>query len=375
MKHFKRLVDWQMLRDLAAYYSSQKRYTKKLPLPGDPKKGRKLSKQCSGCHGVLGSTLLASMPDLAGQNAGYLTKAIMDYQNGNRQNALMRSAVRSLEPSVIKDLASYYAQLKPNETVVGENKKSFDPISQGRRLAVNCQGCHGIDGNSVKPGTPSINTLSLEYFISALKDYRDGTRQHRMMTAFTKQLNAIQAEKLGLYYAQAKPITATQTTTMVEPDTELLVNCNGCHGYKGVSTNEQTPSLAGQDKTYLRAAIKAYQSGLRPNEAMQNATSKLSLETVDILAGYYSAQTPKSPSPRVLEPPKVLAKKCDRCHGQTGHSTQATTPTLAGQFEAYLVRAMLDYKNGDRINSMMFSMIDVLSLSEIEGIAAYYSTQ
>ncbi len=49
-------------------------------------------------------------------------------------------------------------------------------IEAGRAKAVMCQGCHGLDGNSVIPMFPKLAGQHATYLESALKAYRDGLR-------------------------------------------------------------------------------------------------------------------------------------------------------------------------------------------------------
>lgn len=71
---------------------------------------------------------------------------------------------------------------------------------------------------------------------------------------------------------------------------------------------------------------------------------------------------------------KVKSSACKRCHGESGISKHPKYPSLAGQQEQYLVKAMKDYKNGTRDDSTMRSIILGLSDSSIKDIAAYYSS-
>lgn len=65
---------------------------------------------------------------------------------------------------------------------------------------------------------------------------------------------------------------------------------------------------------------------------------------------------------------------CMACHGKDGISIAPTYPNLACQKEQYLVKAINAYKSGARNDPMMKPMVAPLSDSDIENIAAYYST-
>ena len=68
-------------------------------------------------------------------------------------------------------------------------------------------------------------------------------------------------------------------------------------------------------------------------------------------------------------------EKFHGCHGSKGESSTAALPRLAGQSEAYLVRAMKAYQDKERKVKDMNETHAGLSLMEIKGIAAYYAKQ
>lgn len=71
---------------------------------------------------------------------------------------------------------------------------------------------------------------------------------------------------------------------------------------------------------------------------------------------------------------KVASANCTGCHGMGGKSTNPNNPNLAGQKEAYLVKATKAYRDGQRKDPMMSSMVSGLSDADIENLAAYYSS-
>jgi len=65
--------------------------------------------------------------------------------------------------------------------------------------------------------------------------------------------------------------------------------CVACHGANGVSSNPAWPSLAGQHRDYLVAALAAYKNGSRKNDMMAGIAKDLSDADVQALAGYYAS--------------------------------------------------------------------------------------
>lgn len=71
---------------------------------------------------------------------------------------------------------------------------------------------------------------------------------------------------------------------------------------------------------------------------------------------------------------KALSGNCTGCHGMNGKSNNPNYPSLAGQKENYLVKAIKDYKTGARKDPMMGSMVSGLSDADIANLAAFYSS-
>jgi cytochrome c553 len=67
------------------------------------------------------------------------------------------------------------------------------------------------------------------------------------------------------------------------------------------------------------------------------------------------------------------ALQCQTCHGLDGLSKLPEAPNIAGQVEAYLVKALGDYKSGARQNEMMSVVAPILSDEDIADLAAYFA--
>ena len=70
---------------------------------------------------------------------------------------------------------------------------------------------------------------------------------------------------------------------------------------------------------------------------------------------------------------KKKALQCQTCHGMDGLSKLPEAPNLAGQVEAYLAKALGDYKSGERKNDMMSVVAPALSEADIADLAAFYA--
>ena len=72
---------------------------------------------------------------------------------------------------------------------------------------------------------------------------------------------------------------------------------------------------------------------------------------------------------------KQKSEACAACHGSDGNSPAGPDfPRLAGQPSDYLLKALRDYKSGERKNPIMGGQVVNLSSQDMADLAAYYSS-
>lgn len=79
---------------------------------GDAANGRVLARACSVCHGKLGLASDPEVPNLAGQSAFYVEKALDDYRSGAREDRRMTLMAQALTDEAIEDLAAWYESIE-----------------------------------------------------------------------------------------------------------------------------------------------------------------------------------------------------------------------------------------------------------------------
>jgi cytochrome c553 len=85
---------------------------KKMVSEGD---GKRILPPCFVCHGANGQGEKIDIPSLAGQQADYFERSLMEYKNDQRHNDIysrMRLIAKQLSAAEIKALSYYYQQLK-----------------------------------------------------------------------------------------------------------------------------------------------------------------------------------------------------------------------------------------------------------------------
>lgn len=106
------------MRNVAAYFAS----TRCVVTGGDQAKaelGKAKAANCAACHsagglygkGSVGISGSSAWPNLAGQNAEYLSNTLKAYRDGSRTHAVMTSVAKTLSPLDIENLSAYYASV------------------------------------------------------------------------------------------------------------------------------------------------------------------------------------------------------------------------------------------------------------------------
>ncbi len=150
-----------------------------------------------------------------------------------------------------------------------------------------CAPCHGSEGVSANGAWPNLAGQHDAYLLETLKAYRTGVRGNATMAAVAKVLSDADMQELAGYFAglRAKPSARNVAYGNGAANTTV---CAGCHGEGGVSSNPAWPNLAGQQKGYIVAALRAYKDGTRKNEVMAGIAKSLSPPDIEALANHFA---------------------------------------------------------------------------------------
>jgi len=331
-------------------------------------------RECKGCHGLDGKGAAPAIPHLAAQREHYLIAALDAYKDGKRTHAALKDMAKQMTEADVRNISAFYARLPPVASAPEKNAQQGSPYEQGKTLAAACAKCHGEDGNSQSPGTPSLAGQQPRYFVTALQEYLAGERKKSPMHPMLPGLSRFDMENLALYFASQTPVKrpapSSGDAVAGEP---LTAVCGGCHGSHGVSTDTATPSLAGQDAQYLLDAIKAYRT-TRKRESMRVYVTGLSDKDIENIAAYYSVQAAKA-SEKGQTIVKDLTDKCARCHSADVDNPAMAVPKINGQDRDYLVMALRAYRDDRRESTTMHKMSLPYGDSIIESVASFYASQ
>lgn len=245
-------------------------------------------RKCIKCHGETGNSQRAGMPSLTAQHPEYFISSMMAYVDGSRQHRLMGNLVGKLDETTIRQMANFYAVQEPVQT----ETRGDGNVESGRRLSQACANCHGEDGNATKADMPSLAGQDAKYFVKGMNHYKNGERQHKKMFDAVEQLSEQDMVDLASYYAAQVPIR--RNVRMQLSSKEWLARCERCHGIDGNSSDPRFPMLAGQDKAYLKAALRDYESGVRVSSTMHAMAASLSSSDIENIAAYFAGQQAKA---------------------------------------------------------------------------------
>ncbi|WP_300029207.1 c-type cytochrome [uncultured Roseobacter sp.] len=166
-----------------------------------------------------------------------------------------------------------------------QTETAGDPAA-GRKVAGMCGTCHGRDGYATIPIAPHIGGEPEAYLAAQLTAFKNGTREHEMMTVVAAGLSAQQIADVSAWYA-AHSATATLpegVSADAAPDA-----CVACHGADGISLVPDAPNLAGEVNIYIDTQLKAFRIGKRQHEIMSEVAADLTDQQIRAIADWYSA--------------------------------------------------------------------------------------
>ena len=186
-------------------------------------------------------------------------------------------------------------------------------------LADTCVVCHGPDGNSRGPATPSIAGLSKNYIIGAMLAYKHGDDTDAIEAAIESQSGTLDPDMF-----EAMPRTST-----------IMNRIAG--GY----TTEEIIAIAGH------FASKKFMAVAQPGDAALIARGE-----------------------------KVHDKQCEKCHEEGGSFSEDDVGLLAGQWKPYLSNTLMDLHAGDRtMPKKMAAKMKKLDAGDAEALVEFYGSQ
>jgi cytochrome c553 len=163
-----------------------------------------------------------------------------------------------------------------------------DPIEQKVQA---CIACHGADGSSKLPDTPSLAGQPKQFITTQLVMFREGNRKNAVMNAMAAPLSNADINGIGGYFASKTlaPPTTTASANVVAEGEKLTqtMNCVQCHGPQ-LKGQQHIPRIAGQQAEYLKVQLTGFHAGTRfdMDGNMTAAAQALTTDQIEVLANY-----------------------------------------------------------------------------------------
>jgi cytochrome c553 len=153
---------------------------------------------------------------------------------------------------------------------------------------------------------------------------------------------------IGLLFVLATAPSRAETLA------EKVAPCLACHGEKGSSEIENTPSLGGQTAPYALIQIFMFRDRLRLFDVMNEMAKSLTDDDLRAVSDFIATLPPPQPLADAGDPARLargrdLIKqgRCDFCH-RTHLEGADNVPHIAAQREDYLLKTLREYKNNTR---------------------------
>jgi cytochrome c553 len=256
----------------------------KAAAPDPVQAGKTAAAGCAGCHGEGGVSKTPGMPSLVGLDPKYLVAAMKAYKSGQRKNDMMKSMLASVTDASMNNIALYYGLQQPARATT----PAAGDKAAGETAGAACAGCHGPDGVSGNPTTPSLAGQDAQYVASALQAYKQGTRSDETMKGLAAALDDGAVKNLAAFYASKEPKPPNVRKPLTAE--EWAQRCDRCHGNNGNSADPRLPALAAQRLDYLEKVLQDYRTGARKSPQMAAMSDVLTDQDITNVAAYYARQ-------------------------------------------------------------------------------------
>jgi thiosulfate dehydrogenase len=168
-----------------------------------------------------------------------------------------------------------------------------------------CSGCHQPNGGGSEAGAAArLAAIGEQYIANQIENFRNGNRNHPVMTPWAKELTDAEVKALAAYYDALPPASnAVVPPHRKREDGQWLAlygdwpnrrlpACQQCHGPLGIGAGEHFPALAGQPYSYLVSQMANWGTGDRVGDhdgMMRAVAEKLSMAEAQRVAAFYAS--------------------------------------------------------------------------------------
>lgn len=173
--------------------------------------------------------------------------------------------------------------------------------------------------------------------------------------------------------------SAVVAQTLQDKIAQKLNECAACHGEDGRSADPRIPHIGGQPKLAVMYQLFFYREGRRKSEEMNLIAKELTDAELTAVGEHVAKLPPPPPAAGAVDEARykrgaelAASRMCASCHNGD-YSGRQQMPRLAGQHEAYTVKALQDYRTGARVGTQAVMAEAVRGLSDADfGDLAYF---
>jgi cytochrome c553 len=166
---------------------------------------------CVACHGPGGNSVIPENPKLAGLQAEYIYKQLVQFKSGKRKHVVMSQLVVTIDDMSMNELSEYYSNQKrspgkaTDAALAARGKAIFEQGVPATNTA-SCASCHGNDGlgDAKYPGIAAQNVVYVERQLAAFKSGERANDLKGVMGAVARGLTDEQARAVAQYVASLK---------------------------------------------------------------------------------------------------------------------------------------------------------------------------
>jgi len=177
----------------------------------------------------------------------------------------------------------------------------------------------------------------------------------------------------------ALALASLAVSASAETIQERAAPCLACHGERGASETENTPSLGGQQAPYALIQIFMFREKLRVFEPMNEMAKSLTDDDLRTFSDFIAALPKPAPPADAADATRMargeaLAKqnRCNTCHNPD-YSGKENVPRIANQREDYLAKTLAEYKDNSRhgYDATMADVMQTVGKEQIADLAHY----
>jgi cytochrome c553 len=130
---------------------------------------------CAGCHGQDGKPTDKTIPNIWGQQLGYIYVQLRDFKRGDRKSEIMQPIASSFEKDDMLAVAEYFSKKPWPDLGQPRSPKDVSERALSANHSVGCTGCH-LDQFQGDGTVPRLAGQGSEYLTKTMADFRTRAR-------------------------------------------------------------------------------------------------------------------------------------------------------------------------------------------------------